>query len=150
MRSSVRVLTAVCLVAVGYILGTCQLHRVAFAQPEETASDEPGPDVAHQEQIVVLEGAAERQHQHQAPQVACGRQAVEAGVNLRRKLRGHGRMGTRLRLHVLLLQHCRAAGDRPPQDGRSARVDPLREYPAMRGTLCDLTEHRDRADSGSE
>ena len=40
MRSSVRVLTAVCLVAVGYILGTCQLHRVAFAQPEETASDE--------------------------------------------------------------------------------------------------------------
>jgi hypothetical protein len=40
MRRSVRVLTAGCLVAIGYILGTCQLHRAAFAQPEETASDE--------------------------------------------------------------------------------------------------------------
>ena len=40
MRSSVRVLPAGCLGAVGYILGTGQLHRVAFAQPDETVSDE--------------------------------------------------------------------------------------------------------------
>ena len=40
MRSSVRVLTAGCLVAIGYILGTCQVHRVALAQPEESVSDE--------------------------------------------------------------------------------------------------------------
>ena len=41
MKISVRVLTAGCLVALGYILGSCQPLPMAFAQPEDSSvSDE--------------------------------------------------------------------------------------------------------------
>ena len=40
MRSSVQIFTAGCLIAIGYVLGTCQVHRVAFAEPEDSVSDE--------------------------------------------------------------------------------------------------------------
>ena len=37
MKNSVRALTAGCLVAIGYILGSCQLSSLALAQPDDTA-----------------------------------------------------------------------------------------------------------------
>src|SRR5262249_25334677 len=57
---------------------------------EDAAADEPGAYRGGHPQLVDLEEPAQREQRHETPDVARGRQAIEACGKRRRRLRGRG------------------------------------------------------------